>query len=80
MIFVIGTIIKIMRKQSRLSQKEMGKLLNLSDTTISAYELGKISPDFEIILKIFKICNYDFRILDKDKNTIAPDRFIKENE
>jgi len=79
-ISVIGTIIKIMRKQNRLSQKELGKLLNLSDTTISAYELNKISPDFETITRIFKICEYNLCILDKDNNIIDIEMFIKENE
>ena len=79
-IVLIGTILKIMRKQNNLSQKELGKLLNLSDTTISAYELEKISPDFETIIKIFKICKYDFCILDKNKNIIDIQKFINENE
>lgn len=77
---MIGTIIKIMRKQNNLSQKELSRLLNLSDTTISAYELNKISPDFQTILKIFRICNYDFCIVDKNKQIIDVEKFIKENE
>jgi len=77
---MIGKIIKIMRKQGNLSQKELGKLLNLSDTTISAYELNKISPDFETIIKIFRICGYDFCIVDKSKKIMDIEKFIKENE
>jgi transcriptional regulator with XRE-family HTH domain len=69
-----------MRKQNKISQKELGKLLNLSDTTISAYELSKISPDFETIIKIFRICGYDFCVLDKNNNIVGVERFIKENE
>lgn len=77
---MIGTVIKIIRKQNGLSQRELGKLLSLSDTTISAYELNKISPDFETIKKILRICNYDLCILDEHKNIIDIEKFVKENE
>ncbi len=37
---MIGTIIKNMRVEKGFSQKELGRLLNLADTTISSYERG----------------------------------------
>lgn len=77
---MIGSVIKIMRKQNKLSQKELGKLLNLADTTISAYELGKISPDFETIIKIIRICGYDLCILDTEYKVIDIEDFINKNE
>ena len=76
---MIGTVIKILRTQNKLSQKELGNLLHLSDTTISAYEMGKISPSFETIVKIFRLCGCDLCIKDKNNNIIDIEGFIKKN-
>lgn len=46
------------RKKSGLTQKEISKILNVSQNTYSQYETGKIEPDIKNIIKlanIFKI-------------------------
>jgi len=63
---MIGMILKNMRLASGLSQRELGKKLNLADTTISSYERENSQADFDTILKIAKNC--DFEILLKNKN------------
>lgn len=41
----VGGKIKDLRKKNNLTQSELGKKMELSNTTISAYERGEISPD-----------------------------------
>lgn len=67
---MIGIILKNMRLTARLSQKELGDKLNLADTTISSYERENSQADFETIMKIAKICNFEFLIKDKRNNSI----------
>ena len=65
---MIGMILKNMRLTAGLSQKKLGKKLNLADTTISSYERENSQPDFDTILKIAKICRFEFVLRDKDNN------------
>lgn len=67
---MIGMILKNMRLTAGLSQKELGDKLNLADTTISSYERENSQADFETILKIARICNFEFLIKDKKNNNI----------
>ena len=40
------------RKQKRLSQAELAKALNYSDTTISNYENGRNEPSFDDLINL----------------------------
>ena len=51
-----------MRLSANLTQKDLSQKLNLADNTISSYERENSQPDFYTILKIAKVCNYDFKI------------------
>ena len=77
---MIGMILKNMRLNNNLSQKELGKLLNLADTTISSYERENSNPAFETIVKIARICNYDIVIKDKENNLISIEDMSKEKD
>ena len=60
--FQIGLKIKRYRNQLKLSQKELGEKLNINDTTISAYELGKVSVS---IYNLYQLANiFDIDIFD----------------
>ncbi|MEA4893017.1 MAG: helix-turn-helix transcriptional regulator [Peptococcaceae bacterium] len=48
----LGRRIRYLRKEQKLSQTQLGKKLNLAESTISLYESGKRSPDFDTLLKI----------------------------
>lgn len=67
---MIGNILRNMRLSAGVSQKELGEMLNLADTTISSYERENSQPDFETIVKIANICGFDFKIIDS-KNKIS---------
>lgn len=51
---ILGNILYRERAIKRISQEELGKAVGVGKTTISAYELGKISPDLE---KLELICD-----------------------
>lgn len=75
---MIGLILKNMRLTAKLSQKELGKKINLADNTISSYERENSRPDFDTILRIAKVCGYDFVLKDKKDNIISLDDLNKE--
>ena len=46
--------LKELRIENRLSQSDFGKLLNVSQDTISLWERGKSYPSFDLLYKICK--------------------------
>ena len=76
----IGNILRNMRmSNTTLLQKELGKLLSLSDTTISSYGRENSQPDFNTIVNIANICDYDLRLYNrKTKQFISLKYFSKE--
>ena len=54
---MIGVIIKELRSEHGLSQKELGKILSVSQDTISLWERGKSKPDVDTIITIAKYFN-----------------------
>ncbi len=47
--------LKQLRTEKQMSQRALGALLGLSDKTISAYENGRNTPDFETLTKLSKV-------------------------
>lgn len=76
----IGNILKNMRiTNTSLSQKELGNILSLADTTISSYERENSQADFQTIYNIADLCNYDIFLYDrKTKKYLSLDSFSKE--
>lgn len=65
----IGNILRNMRDMNtKLSQKEIGEMLNLSDTTISSYERENSQPDFQTIVNYAEICNFEIKVYNKKTN------------
>lgn len=44
--------IRELRKQHRLTMKQLGNVVDLAESTISQYETGKRQPDNEVLLKL----------------------------
>lgn len=44
--------IRELRKQAKITMKQLGKILGLAESTISQYETGKREPDHKTLLKI----------------------------
>lgn len=76
----IGNILKNMRTlNTKLTQKEIGDKLSVSDTTISSYERGNSQPDFETIVNYAKICGFEIKLYNKKtKNEISIEELSKE--
>ena len=53
---MIGKIIKYARKQSGLTQEELGKLANINRTTLGNYETEFRQPTFEMIETLLNKC------------------------
>ena len=63
------TKLKELRKEHKLSMKELGKILGLSESTISLYEAGKREPDIKTLIKMaeMKQIKTKFLILNTEK-------------
>lgn len=67
---ILGNILYRERATRRISQEELGKCVGVGKTTISAYELGKISPDLEKLELICDRLGVDYiEILREARNT-----------
>jgi len=77
---MIGIILKNMRLSAKLSQSELGKKLNMADTTISSYERENSQPDFSTIVNIAKISeltnDFGFEDIDNTNNTSQTELLI----
>ena len=67
MIIVIGDIVRRMRESSGLSQVQLAIQLKIAQTTLSGYETGYSKPNYEVIERIARICEFD--IVFRDKNS-----------
>lgn len=56
---MIGKAIKLMRKEKKLKQTDLIKIINIGQSTLSDYENEKISIEFSLLEKIASICDYD---------------------
>lgn len=69
---MVGNKIKQLRLEKEILQKELADKLNLTQQTISLYESGKRSPDYETLKRIADYFNVstDY-LLNRDVETIA---------
>lgn len=56
---VFGENLRYLRKEKRLKQSELGEMLNYGANTISGYETGKSTPDFNALLQLIEIFDID---------------------
>jgi len=49
---VFAKRLRQLREKAGISQIELGKIINISNTTLSMYESGNREPDFEILKKL----------------------------
>ncbi|MEY1272536.1 helix-turn-helix domain-containing protein [Proteus mirabilis] len=60
----IGTLIREIRLNKKLTEKDLANLLNISQQQISRYERGKVKVDVEFLFKIIIV----FQLDDEEKN------------
>ena len=63
---MIGKILKTMRKNKKLNQKQLGSIIGVAQTTLSGYETGYSNPDFALIKKIADSCDYDIVFINRN--------------
>ena len=49
--------LKRFRKSKKLTQTELGKMLNYGSTAIANYESGRNEPSFDILIRLSEILN-----------------------
>lgn len=71
---ILGKRIKKLREEAGLSQKELAKRLNISNTTLSQYETGQRVPSDDIKIKIAEFFNTTIDYLLGRTNQRDPDK------
>lgn len=71
-LLILGKVISRARKLAKLSQKELGDKLSISDKTISAYESSRAIPPVPTLKRIAEITNQPIDIFfqSDDKNRV----------
>lgn len=61
---LFGTRLKELRKENRITQKELAQKLDTTDKTIWAYENGKATPPLEMLLSYANLfqCSIDYLV------------------
>lgn len=54
---VFGQKLKELRKEKKMKQKELAQILNVRNTTVSAWEVGDNEPDLATLIRIAKFFN-----------------------
>ena len=58
----VGERIRLVRQSRDMTQRELGKRSGIAEPTIRRYEIGKLKPKYETLLKLSKAldCNVQF--------------------
>ena len=54
--------LKLLRKEKKLTLEELSKIIGISNQMLSNYELGKVNPPLELIIKLSNYfnCSIDY--------------------
>ena len=75
----LGTTIKTARKELGMSQREFAQALDISDKTVSSYEVGRATPSFDMLRDISRIVNKPLAYFDSESHSDDIDLEIKLN-
>lgn len=69
----LGTFIALLRKEKRLTQKQLAELLNVSDKTVSHWECDETSPDISLLPLLAEALGVTVdELLKGEKKTLQP--------
>ena len=71
--------IRVLRKQSGLTMKQLGNELGMAESTISLYETGKRSPDVQSLIRIADFFNVSLDCLCGRKNEVIEGKQPEQN-
>jgi transcriptional regulator with XRE-family HTH domain len=57
-----GNLIKLARREKRLSQRDLARRAGTSQAAIAAYEAGRRSPSLETLARVVRSAGLDLRI------------------
>lgn len=63
-----GKKLKELRLEQNLSQRELGKIFNVCNQTISFWELGSREPDLDTLIKIAHYFDVSYQSLLENKD------------
>jgi len=73
----LGEAIKKARKEMGLSQREFADYLQISDKAVSSYEVGRATPNFDMLRKIGRVVHKPITYFDDDYDEDDIDLQIK---
>ncbi|NJM79382.1 MAG: helix-turn-helix transcriptional regulator [Flavobacterium sp.] len=65
----VGTKIRKLRLQHKMSQEELAHKLNIAQTSISNFEANKSIPDFLVMQKVCEVFDVNFDYFSEDKKS-----------
>ena len=65
----LGLKLKKARKDAGLSQKEVSSVLQLSDKTVSAYEVGRAEPSLDVLRAISRLVDQPLNYFIESEDT-----------
>ena len=77
---VIGKFIAKLRREKKLTQKQLGEMLNIDSKTISKWERGKYAPDMMLFRELGKLFEVSIEELLDGKRTEGKDVHMDEAE
>lgn len=68
------TIFRDLRKEKSLTQMELAKILNIDQTTVSKWEVGKAIPDYDTLQRLADFYNVsvDYLLGRENKHFVSP--------
>lgn len=73
---MVGQILKKIRKDKKISQTKLAKLLFIDQTTLSGWERGYRESTFDSIEKIATICDYEIQFINKSSKGVINSKNI----
>ncbi|MCL2884168.1 MAG: helix-turn-helix domain-containing protein [Oscillospiraceae bacterium] len=65
---MLGKRIKQMRIAAGFTQEALAKRLGISQSTLSGYETDFSMPNYDMVEKIAKLCDFDILFYDKNSS------------
>ncbi|MEY3149174.1 MAG: hypothetical protein RL029_448 [Actinomycetota bacterium] len=75
-LFDVAFAIELRRKERQISKSDLGEMVDLPKSHISALEMVEWFPDFESVVKILQILDLDLVLRDRTTNKLVDDDFF----
>ena len=76
----IGKRIRELRKQHGINQRELAEKLGIGHTTVSSYEVGRITPDIVVLYQLSQILDVDIQTFFHESGVIPHVTFPSNEE